>query len=71
MYIGFTGTRGASAIPSLLYGDMSPSGKTVDTFAYDFFTNPHSFNISSFIPFITYINAFYIICIRSTKISIR
>ena len=40
MYIGFTGTRGASAIPSLLYGDMSPSGKTVDTFAYDFFTNP-------------------------------
>ncbi len=40
MYIGFTGTRGASALPSLLYGDVSPSGRTVDTFAYDLFTNP-------------------------------
>lgn len=40
LYIGFTGTRGAAAIPSLLYGDVSPSGKTVDIFPYDAFTNP-------------------------------
>ena len=40
MYVGFTGTRGASALPGLLYGNVSPSGRTVDTFAYDFFTNP-------------------------------
>lgn len=40
LYIGFTGTRAASAIPKLLYGEVSPSGKTVDTFAYDMFTNP-------------------------------
>ncbi len=40
LYIGFTGTRAAQAIPGLLYGDVSPSGRTVDTFAYDLFTNP-------------------------------
>ena len=40
LYIGFTGTRAASAIPKLLYGEVSPSGRTVDTFAYDMFTNP-------------------------------
>ena len=40
MYVGFTGTRAAAAIPELLWGEVSPSGHTVDTFAYDFFTNP-------------------------------
>lgn len=40
MYIGFTGTRAASALPLLLYGEASPSGKTVDIFPYDMFTNP-------------------------------
>lgn len=40
LYIGFTGTRGAASIPKLLYGDVSPSGKTVDIFPYDAFTNP-------------------------------
>ena len=40
MYIGFTGTRAAAALPKLLYGEVSPSGRTVDTFPYDMFTNP-------------------------------
>lgn len=40
LYIGFTGTRAAQALPGLLYGDTSPSGRTVDTFAYDLRTNP-------------------------------
>ena len=40
LYVGYTGTRAASAIPKLLYGEVSPSGHTVDTFAYDMFTNP-------------------------------
>lgn len=40
LYIGFTGTRAASALPKLLYGEVSPSGRTADTFAYDLFTNP-------------------------------
>ncbi len=43
MYIGFTGTRAASVLPSLLWGDVSPSGRTVDTFAYDLFTNPANY----------------------------
>ena len=40
LYIGFTGTRAAQALPALLYGETSPSGRTVDTFAYDLWTNP-------------------------------
>ena len=40
LYVGYTGTRAASSIPKLLYGEVSPSGHTVDTFAYDAFTNP-------------------------------
>ena len=40
LYVGYTGTRAAQAIPGLLYGEVSPSGRTVDTFAYDLFTNP-------------------------------
>lgn len=40
MYVGYTGTRGAVGIPKLLYGETSPSGRLVDTFAYDLFTNP-------------------------------
>lgn len=40
MYVGYTGTRGAISIPKLLYGEASPSGRLVDTFAYDLYTNP-------------------------------
>ena len=40
MYLGFTGTRGVATLPKLLYGEVSPSGHTVDTFPYDMFTNP-------------------------------
>lgn len=40
VYLGYTGTRGVNALPDLLYGETSFSGHTVDTFAYDFYTNP-------------------------------
>jgi len=40
VYLGFTGTRALSSLPALLYGEVSFSGHTVDTFAYDMFTNP-------------------------------
>ncbi len=40
VYLGFTGTRAMSSLPMLLYGETSFSGHTVDTFAYDLFTNP-------------------------------
>lgn len=40
LIVGATGTRGAAQIPYILYGDGSfPSGRTVDTYAYDFKTN--------------------------------
>ena len=35
MQVGFTGTHGAAVIPSLLYGDLTPSGHLVDTYVYD------------------------------------
>jgi len=35
LQVGFTGTQGASEIPKLLYGDVTPSGHLVDTVAYD------------------------------------
>jgi beta-glucosidase len=38
--VGLTGQDAASAIPSILYGDVSPSGRTTDTWAYDPSTNP-------------------------------
>ena len=35
LQVGFTGTQGAEKIPELLYGEVSPSGRLVDTYAYD------------------------------------
>lgn len=40
LIVGGTGTNAAKAIPEILFGDVSPSGKTVDTYVYDFTTNP-------------------------------
>lgn len=37
--VGNTGTDAATAIPKMLYGEISPSGKTTDTYAYDLKTN--------------------------------
>lgn len=34
LIVGGTGTRAASAIPGILYGDVSPSGHLTDTYAY-------------------------------------
>lgn len=38
--VGTTGDVGAKVIPELLYGDVSPSGRFTDTYAYDFKSNP-------------------------------
>lgn len=35
---GLSGQNAATAIPKVLWGDISPSGKTADTWAYDFAT---------------------------------
>ncbi|MBQ8415132.1 MAG: glycoside hydrolase family 3 C-terminal domain-containing protein [Clostridia bacterium] len=39
LVVGATGTRAAEAIPSILYGEVSPSGRFTDTYAYDMSTN--------------------------------
>lgn len=40
LWVGYTGQYAADAIPNILWGKTNPSGRTVDTFAYDFATNP-------------------------------
>ena len=35
LLVGCTGSCGAKAIPKLLWGDVNPSGRTSDTYAYD------------------------------------
>lgn len=37
---GYTGQYGAEALPKILRGEISPSGRTVDTYAYDFSSAP-------------------------------
>ena len=39
LVVGATGTRAASAIPSVLWGEVSPSGRFTDTYAYDMASN--------------------------------
>ena len=38
LLVGATGSDGAKAIPSVLLGKTNPSGRTADTYAYDFST---------------------------------
>ena len=38
LYAGFTGESGARALPEILWGRINPSGRTADTWAYDFST---------------------------------
>lgn len=41
LYVGMPGQSGARAIPRILYGDVTPSGRATDTFVYDYQTyNP-------------------------------
>lgn len=38
LVVGTTGTSGAKALPKLIYGDITPSGRLADTYAYDLST---------------------------------
>lgn len=40
LVVGGTGEDAAAAIPEVLYGDVTPSGRLTDTYAYDFRTSP-------------------------------
>ena len=39
LLVGCSGENAATAIPKVLYGDYNPSGKTTDTYAYEFESN--------------------------------
>lgn len=39
LIVGGTGVNAASALPELIYGEVSPSGRLADTYAYEFETN--------------------------------
>ncbi len=41
LQVGYTGTRGATGLPPVIYGEISPSGKLADTAVYDFKSNPN------------------------------
>ncbi|MCH5180256.1 MAG: glycoside hydrolase family 3 C-terminal domain-containing protein [Erysipelotrichales bacterium] len=47
MVVATTGTAGALAIPKLLYGEYTPSGKLADTYAYDLSTSSTYVNTGS------------------------
>lgn len=38
LIVGGTGNKAANALPRIIYGEVSPSGRTTDTYAYDFTT---------------------------------
>ena len=44
MFIGTTGQSGTRAIPKLLYGEITPSGKTADVYPYHHQADPTWFN---------------------------
>lgn len=47
LVVGATGTRGAEAIPYILYGEVSPSGHFADTYPYDMSYNINYMRTSS------------------------
>ncbi|MBP5242143.1 MAG: glycoside hydrolase family 3 C-terminal domain-containing protein, partial [Clostridia bacterium] len=47
LWVGFTGKQGIMALGDILTGEVSPSGKTVDTWATDFLTTPSSINFGT------------------------
>lgn len=40
LLVGYTGQYGAEVLPQILRGEINPSGRTADTYAYDFSTAP-------------------------------
>jgi len=41
LLVGYTGEYAAEVIPSIIWGEVNPSGKTVDTWAYDLASAPN------------------------------
>lgn len=47
LWIGFTGKQGIMALPNIMTGEVSPSGRTVDTWASKLLENPSSINFGT------------------------
>ena len=47
LVVATTGSTGAKSIPKILYGDVNPSGKLADTYAYDLSTSSTYVNTGS------------------------
>lgn len=47
LLVGGTGEDAANAIPKLLYGEYSPSGRLTDTYPYDLKSLPHYYDASA------------------------
>ena len=48
LIIGGTGENGINALGKVLKGEVNPSGRLVDTYAYDAFSNPANVNLGNF-----------------------
>lgn len=48
LWVGTPGATGCNAIGKVLAGEVNPSGKTVDTFAYDLTSAPSYYNVGDF-----------------------
>lgn len=55
LWIGGPGSTGLNGVANVLAGDVNPSGRLVDTYAYDLASNPTYWNTGDF----TYTNASY------------
>ena len=47
LWIGYPGSNGLNALADILKGEINPSGRTMDTFARDFKTDPVWYNFSN------------------------
>ena len=48
LWVGTPGTRGANSLGNILAGKINPSGRLVDTYAYDAGSNPGSVNFGDY-----------------------
>jgi len=67
LWVGTPGARGTNSIGKILAGAVNPSGRLVDTYAYDVGSNPASVNFGDFkydniekLAFLNYIEGIYV-----------
>jgi len=66
LWVGSTGNYGALAIPEIIYGDINPSAKVVDAFAYDINDNINN-NLTGYEGMSHYLDATDVWPVNTTK----